>query len=114
MLNQVVIAGRLTGDPVVEEVEGGKKVSSIIVAVPRSFKNVDGTYDTDFIRCTLLGGIAENTCEYCKKGDIVGVKGRIQTSSYETEDGDKKYAMEVVAEKISFLSSRKVDENEED
>lgn len=114
MLNQVVIAGRLTGDPVVEEVDGGKKVSSITVAVPRSYKNVDGTYDTDFIRCTLWGGIAENTCEYCKKGDIVGVKGRIQTSSYETEDGDKKYAMEVVAEKISFLSSRKADENEED
>ena len=110
MLNQVVIAGRLTGDPVVEEVEGGKKVSSITVAVPRSYKNVDGTYDTDFIRCTLWGGIAENTCEYCKKGDIVGVKGRIQTYSYETEDGNKKYAMEVVAEKISFLSSKKVGE----
>lgn len=115
MLNQVVIAGRLTSDPVVEETENGKKVSSITVAVPRSNKNVDGTYDTDFIRCTLWGGIAENTCEYCKKGDIVGVKGRIQTSSYETEDGNKKYAMEVVAEKISFLSSKKVgEENEND
>lgn len=114
MLNQVVIAGRLTGDPVVEEVEGGKKVSSITVAVPRSYKNVDGTYDTDFIKCTLWGGIAENTAEYCKKGDIVGVKGRIQTSSYETDSGEKRYVMEIVAEKISFLSSRKVDDNEED
>lgn len=114
MLNQVVIAGRLTGDPVVEEVEGGKKVSSITVAVPRSYKNVDGTYDTDFIKCTLWGGIAENTAEYCKKGDIVGVKGRIQTSNYETDDGERRYVMEVVAEKISFLSSRKGDENEED
>ena len=110
MLNHVVVAGRLTSDPVVEETENGKKVSSITVAVPRSYKNVDGTYDTDFIRCTLWGGIAENTCEYCKKGDIVGVKGIIQTSSYETEDGNKKYAMEVVAEKISFLSSKKVGE----
>ena len=110
MLNHVVVAGRLTSDPVVEETENGKKVSSITVAVPRSYKNVDGTYDTDFIRCTLWGGIAENTCEYCKKGDIVGVKGRIQTSSYEIEDGNKKYAMEVVAEKISFLSSKKVGE----
>ena len=110
MLNHVVVAGRLTSDPVVEETENGKKVSSITVAVPRSYKNVDGTYDTDFIRCTLWGGIAENTCEYCKKGDIVGVNGRIQTSSYETEDGNKKYAMEVVAEKISFLSSKKVGE----
>ena len=110
MLNQVVIAGRLTGDPVVEEVEGGKKVSSITVAVPRSYKNVDGTYDTDFIKCTLWGG----TAEYCKKGDIVGVKGRIQTSSYETDSGERRYVMEIVAEKISFLSSRKVDDNEED
>ena len=114
MLNQVVIAGRLTGDPVVEEVEGGKKVSSITVAVPRSYKNVDGTHDTDFIKCTLWGGIAENTAEYCKKGDIVGVKGRIQTSSYETDSGERRYVMEIVAEKISFLSSRKVDDNEED
>ena len=109
MLNQVVIAGRLTGDPVIEESEG-TKMAYVTVAVPRSYKNVDGTYDTDFIRCTLWGGIAENTCEYCKKGDIVGVKGRIQTSSYETEDGNKKYTMEVVAEKISFLSSKKVGE----
>ena len=107
MLNQVVIAGRLTGDPVVEEVEGGKKVSSITVAVPRSYKNVDGTYDTDFIRCTLWGGIAENTAEYCKKGDIVGVKGRVQSRMIEDEDGNNYKKMEVIAEKITFLSSKK-------
>ncbi|MCI7559405.1 MAG: single-stranded DNA-binding protein [Clostridium sp.] len=107
MLNQVVIAGRLTGDPVVEEVEGGKKVSSITVAVPRSYKNVDGTYDTDFIKCTLWGGIAENTAEYCKKGDIVGVKGRVQSRMIEDEDGNNYKKMEVIAEKITFLSSKK-------
>ena len=112
MLNQVVIAGRLTGDPVVEEVEGGKKVSSITVAVPRSYKNVDGTYDTDFIKCTLWGGIAENTAEYCKKGDIIGVKGRVETSVYE-KDGDKKYEQSIVAEKVTFLSSKSHDKEEE-
>lgn len=114
MLNQIIIAGRLTGDPVVEEKEDGKKVSTITVAVPRSYKNVDGTYDTDFIKCTLWNGIAETTCEYCKKGDILGVKGRLQTGSYETEDGDKKYTMDVVAEKISFLSSSKSKEHDDD
>lgn len=114
MLNQIVIAGRLASDPQVEEIEDGKKISTITVVVPRSYKNVDGTYDADFIRCTLWNGIAENTAEYCKKGDIVGVKGRIQTSSYETDDGTRKYVMEIVAEKISFLSSRKNDEDEED
>ena len=110
MLNQVVLAGRLVSDPEIYTTENNKKKTLVTVAVPRSYKNLDGNYDTDFIRCTLWGGIAENTCEYCKKGDIVGVKGRIQTSSYETEDGNKKYAMEVVAEKISFLSSKKVGE----
>ena len=106
MLNHVVVAGRLTSDPVVEETENGKKVSSITVAVPRSYKNVDGTYDTDFIRCTLWNGIAETTCEYCKKSDLVGVKGRLQTSQYD-KDGETKYVMDVIAEKVSFLSSYK-------
>ena len=111
MLNQIVIAGRLTGDPVVEEKEDGKKVSTITVAVPRSYKNVDGTYDTDFIKCTLWNGIAENTAEYCKKGDIVGVKGRVESKVYE-KDGEKKYLTEIIAEKITFLSSNRPEAEE--
>ncbi len=110
MLNQVVLAGRLTKDPEVTTTENNLKRTYVTVAVPRSYKNMDGTYDTDFIRCVLWGGIAENTCEYCSKGDIVGIKGRLQTSSYEKEDGEKVYVVDVVAEKVSFLSSRKADE----
>ena len=109
MLNQVVIAGRLVADPQIVTTENNKKRTYITVAVPRSYKNVDGTYDTDFIQCVLWNGIAETTCEYCKKGDIVGVKGRIQTSNYE-KDGEKVYSVDVIAEKVSFLSSKKVDE----
>ena len=110
MLNQVVLAGRLTKDPEGTTTENNLKRTYVTVAVPRSYKNMDGTYDTDFIRCVLWGGIAENTCEYCSKGDIVGIKGRLQTSSYEKEDGEKVYVVDVVAEKVSFLSSRKADE----
>ena len=106
MLNQVVIAGRLTSDPEFVITENNKKRTYVTVAVPRGYKNIDGTYDTDFIRCILWNAIAENVCEYCKKGDIVGVKGRIQTSSYEKE-GEKVYTMDVIAEKVSFLSSKK-------
>ncbi len=109
MLNQIVIAGRLVSDPEITTTDNNKKRTYITVAVPRSYKNIDGTYDTDFIRCTLWNGIAESTCEYCKKGDIVGVKGRIQTSSYE-KDGEKVYSVDVIAEKVSFLSSKKTDE----
>lgn len=111
MLNQIVLAGRLTSDPEITTTENNKKRAYITVAVPRGYKNINGTYDTDFIRCVLWDCIAENTCEYCSKGDIVGIKGRLQTSSYEKEDGEKVYVMDVVAEKVSFLSSKKADDD---
>jgi single-strand DNA-binding protein len=114
VLNQIILVGRLVKSPEVTETESGKKMSYITLAIPRSFKNADGEYDTDFIDCVLWEVVAQNTAEYCLQGDIVGVKGRIQTSSYETDDGERRYVMEVVAEKISFLSSRKEGENEED
>ena len=107
MLNQTIIVGRLTSDLEVKETESGKKVTSLTLTVPRSFKNADGEYDTDFIDVVLWEAVAENTAEYCKKGDIVGIKGRIQTSLYETEEGSKRKTTEVVAEKVTFLSSKK-------
>ena len=105
VLNQTVLVGRLVKDPEVYETETGKKVSRVTLAVPRSYKNVDGQYDTDFIGCKLWQGVAESTSEYCKKGDLVGIKGRIQTSNYETEEGPK-YFTEVIAEKVTFLSGK--------
>ena len=106
MLNQTVIVGRIAKDPELRETENGKKVTNVTLAVPRSFKNANGEYETDFISCVLWKGIAESTVEYCKKGDLVGVKGRIQTRVYE-KDEEKKYSTEIVAEKITFLSSNR-------
>lgn len=110
MLNQVVLVGRLTEDPTLVNTVNGKKVSSITLAVQRTFKNQDGIYEADFIRCILWNAIAASTTEYCKKGDIVGVKGRIQTSNYEDEKCNKVYTTDVIAEKVTFLSSKKPDE----
>ena len=107
MLNQFVGVGRLVAEPSAKEMEDGKKVSNITIAVPRSYKNENGEYDTDFVDVVLWNGVAENTAEYCHKGDIIGVKGRIQTSTYETEDGEKRKSTQIVAEKITFLSSSK-------
>ena len=107
MLNQFVGVGRLVAEPSVKETEDGKQVSNITIAVPRSYKNENGEYDTDFVDVVLWNGIAENTAEYCHKGDIIGVKGRIQTSNSETEDGEKRKSTQIVAEKITFLSSSK-------
>lgn len=105
MLNQTVIVGRLVSNPELRETESGKKVSNVVVAVPRGFKNINGEYDTDFISCVLWKGIAESTVNYCKKGDLVGVRGRLQTREYETEE-EKKKVVEVVAEKVTFLSCK--------
>lgn len=107
MLNQTVIVGRLTKDPELYETENGNKVTNITVAVPRSYKNMDGEYDTDFISCTLWKGIAENAVEYCHKGDLLGIKGRLQSRKIEEETN--KTVMELVAEKVTYLSSKKVD-----
>ena len=112
MLNQVILAGRLVSDPEIVTTENNYKRTYVTVAVPRSYKNIDGTYDTDFIRCTLWNAIAETTCEYCKKGDVVGVRGRLQVSYYE-KDGVNHKAVEVIVEKLTFLSSKHQDETEE-
>ena len=107
MLNQVVSVGRLTRDVEVHETEDGKKVATLNLAIPRSFKNSEGVYDTDFIDFVVFDNIAENTSEYVKKGDIVGVKGRVQSRVIEKEDGEKEYVKDIIAEKVTFLSSNK-------
>lgn len=107
MLNQVVIVGRIVQDPAVETTESGKERSYITLAVPRSYKNADGEYETDFVDCVLWGGVASSTAKYCKKGDLVGVKGKVETSIYEAEDGKNKKSTQIVAEKITFLSTAK-------
>ena len=112
MLNQTVIVGRLVKDPELRETESGKKVTNITLAVPRSYKNVNGEYDTDFISCVLWQGVAENTVAYIKKGDLLGIKGRIQTREYINDEEEKKFTTEVVAEKVTFLSSKKQEADE--
>lgn len=109
MINQLVVIGRLVKDPELRKTESGKNVANVTLAVPRSYKNPNGEYDTDYIDCVLWSSVAETTSEYCKKGDLVGVRGRVQTRVYEKDDV-KKFATEVVAEKVTFLSSKKADE----
>ena len=110
MLNQTVIVGRLVREPELRETETGKKITNITLAVPRSYKNVNGEYDTDFISCVLWQGIAENTVNYIKKGDLLGIKGRVQSRIIEEDEDVIKNVMEIVAEKVTFLSSKKADE----
>lgn len=107
MMNQVVLVGRLAGDVNYKKYNDNKK-AIITLAVPRPFKNEEGIYETDFIDCTLWEGVAQNTKEYCKKGDIIGVKGRIQNDNIVDSDGNIVGKTNVIiAEKVTFLSSKK-------
>lgn len=98
MLNQIVLVGRLVDEVTIQELENGKKEATLTLAVQRTYKNEDGIYETDFIKCILWNAIATSTGEYCHKGDIVGIKGRLQVTKNKTT---------VIAEKVTFLSSHK-------
>lgn len=102
MLNNFVIVGRITKIEN-KKTENGANKTIVLLAVSRNFKNINGEYETDFIPCTLFRNMAETTIEYCRKGDLIAVKGRIQTN----ENG-----LELVAERVSFLSSRKAEDGE--
>lgn len=104
MLNQIVLVGRIVKTPELRTTENGKKTATVTLAVPRNYKNMNGEYDTDFLDCTLWTNVAENTAEYCQSGDMVGVKGRLQTRIITSEDGSKKKKTEIVAEKVTFLA----------
>lgn len=108
MLNEIILVGRLTNNIVVNTTDKGKKIGNLTLAVPRSFKNMDGLYETDFIPCLLWEEKATLAKDYCHTGDIVGIKGRLQSRIVETEQGKKRNQLEVVAERLTFLSSKKV------
>ena len=108
MLNNVILVGRLTANPEIVEYEDGKKVTTVVLAVSRNYKNSEGLYDTDFIRCILWNSIASTTTEYCHVGDVVGIKGRLQSSKYEDEHKKIHYVTDVIAERVTFLSTNKI------
>ena len=106
MINTVTLVGRLTKDPELRYTQTGKGVATFTLAVTRPFKNQNGDYEADFINCQAWGRAAENLANYMRKGNKVGVVGRVQTRNYENNQGQKVYVTEVVAEQVTFLESK--------
>lgn len=109
MINQVTLVGRLTKDPELRYTAEGKAVSNVTIAVNRPFRNKEGEYEADFVQCTLWKKTAENTAQYCRRGSIIGITGRIQTRHYENQEGKKVYVTEVVAEMVQFVGPKKIE-----
>ena len=97
-MNDLKLIGRITHDLELKTLDDGKKLSHVCIAVPRPYKDQEGKYETDFINLTVWNSIAENMCNYCKKGDIVGISGRIEPN--------KANELQISAQRVSFISSK--------
>ena len=106
MINNVVLIGRLTRDVDLRHTPQNQAVGQFTLAVNRNFKNQNGEYDADFINCVIWGKSAENLANWAKKGNLVGITGRVQTRNYEGTDGKRVYVTEVVAESFQLLEKR--------
>lgn len=106
MINRVVLTGRLTKDVELKSTSTGIPIAFFTLAVNRPYKDKDGNQNADFIRCIMWRKGAENLSTFAKKGSLIGVDGRIQTSTYTNADAKKVYVTEVVAETFSLLEPK--------
>ena len=107
MINNVVLVGRMTKDAELRYTPNNQAVATFTLAVNRPFKNQNGERKADFINCVIWRQQAENLANWAKKGALIGITGRIQTRSYENQQGQRVYVTEVVAETFQLLESRK-------
>lgn len=105
MLNTAILMGRLTADPELKTTNNGISVVSFCVAVDRRYQK-DGEKQTDFLGVTAWRQTAEFICKYFRKGQMIAVQGSIQTRNYEDKNGNKRTAVEIVAENVSFCGSK--------
>ena len=113
MTNMLCLVGRLNKEVELIEKED-KKYYKMELAVSRTYKNIDGIYETDIIPIILWNGIGEKTKEYCHKGDLVAVRGQLRSSTYTDSKDEKKYKVEVIVEKLIFLSTKVNDNKNEE
>ena len=101
-MNQTILVGRLTTTPTIDYTEINNKYTKFTLAITRNYKNIDGEYETDFIPVLVFNQMAENVTEYTRRGDLIGVKGRLETRDNE---------LVVIADRITFLSSSQIQNN---
>lgn len=106
MINNTVLVGRLTKDAELRYTPSNVAVATFTLAVNRTFKNENGDREADFINCVMWRQQAENLASWAKKGALIGVTGRIQTRSYDNQQGQRVYVTEVVAEQFQLLESK--------
>lgn len=113
MINSTVIMGRLTADPELKKTQSGISVTSFCVAVDRSYVKEGEERQADFINVVAWRGTAEFVTRYFHKGSMIAVQGSIQTRKYEDKDGNKRVAVEILANNVSFCGSKSESKSDE-
>lgn len=106
MINRVVLVGRLTKDPELRHTASNIPVVSFTVAVNRTYAKNDADQQADYIQCVAWRRQAETVHQYLNKGSLVGVEGKIQTRTYDDQNGQRKYITEVLADSVQFLEPK--------
>ena len=106
-MNVVAFVGEIAELPVVKETVNGNKYADMVLKVSRPFMNNEGVYEQDELSCTLWRGIAETTASVARLGDYVAIKGRLQSRSFEGNDGNMHRSIDIIAEHVSFIGQRK-------
>lgn len=106
MINRVVLVGRLTRNPELKRTNQGDAVTSFTIAVNRNYSAKDGQELADFITCVAWRKMAENVYKYCNKGNLIGVEGKLQSRSYENNQNQKVFVVEVFCDAVRFLESK--------
>ncbi len=106
-MNKACLIGRLTRDPELRYTSSNKAVASFTLAVNRQFTNQSGEREADFIPVVVWGKQAENVKNYINQGSQIAVEGRIQTRTFDDQNGQKRYVTEVIAESVQFLEKKK-------
>jgi single-strand DNA-binding protein len=107
LINNVTLVGRLTKDPDLRYTPNGVAVANFTLAVNRPFSNQSGENEADFINCVVWKKAAENLANYMSKGSQIGVVGRVQTRSYDNNEGKRVFVTEIVADNVQFLGPKK-------
>jgi len=106
MANKVILLGRLVADPEIKYTPSNKVVATFKLAVDRPFKNTNGDRDADFIPCQIWGKAAELIGNSCAKGHRLYIEGRIQVREYTDKEGHRRWATEVVGDKMEFIERK--------
>ncbi len=105
-MNKVILTGRLTRDPESRMTQSNMEVARFSIAAQGDFVNKNGERDVEFINCVAFNRTATTINKFCKKGSLIGIQGRIRNSSYDAQDGSKRYTTDVVVDQFEFLGSK--------